>query len=386
LKKSQRILFCSTEYPPDTGGLGTYIYEMARGLHELGWEVEVVTLQQFTSEDQINSFNAQQPYKIHRLQHKNDVKTIRHAVTHFRPDFVIATDLPCTWHCWRVCVQKNIPLIAIGMGSEFRQSPYLRRLLKQLVYNTCFHIVPISHYTAALMRKIGIAPRGQTIIYPGGDANLNRPNVDSDFLRERYNLSAKKVLLTMGTLSPRKGQDVVLKALPTILQKHPDVNYVMVGRDRTEGQFARLAHELDVEKAVTFTGMIPDREKAAFYNLAEVCLITSRNTPGDVEGYGIVVIEAALCGRTTIGTYGTGVEETMIQGETGILIPQNTPTDTAAAVIRLLDDDALRRKLEVLAHQRALKECTWETRVQEFDSLLRRLSSTNFSSNHTMIK
>jgi phosphatidyl-myo-inositol dimannoside synthase len=377
---SKRIMLCSTEFPPDTGGIGTYMYQLARGLHHLGWDVIVVTLQQFNDEATITTFNETLPFPVIRLHSRSDYWTIHRAMRRLKPDLILGTDIPCATLCRIAALLHRIPMIALAIGSEFRQSNFPWYQLKQLTYNTCRHVVSISQFTTDKMYSTGIHPKSESLIYPGGDDELHQPDVTSDFLRARYGLQGKRVILTMGTLSPRKGQDVVIRALPEICRHTSNAHYVMAGRDHTDGDFAALVEELGLQGNVTFAGMVPDEEKSAFFNLAEVCAITSRNTQVDVEGYGIVVIEAALCRRTTIGTSDTGVQETMIDNETGLLVPSDNPSATAAAITRLLKDDALRQHLETQAYQRAKNDCTWTARVAEFDQLFRQLLTFGASS------
>jgi phosphatidyl-myo-inositol dimannoside synthase len=368
-----KLLFITSEFPPDPGGIGTYVYESARWLHHFGWQVLVIAKQGFVQDEAaVRSFNDQQPFEIVTTKRLSRV-LLRHQVRTFRPDFIISSDLTSAWLCWQVSLLTRTPLIAIAIGSEFRRSSFLRYHLKRLIYSTCLHVVSISQFTLNLMHEVGIRPRGVSIIYPGGDASLNRPGVDAAFLRERYRLDGKRIVLTMGSLSRRKGQDIVISAMPRVLKHYPDVHYLVVGNDRTKGDFQKLVDDLNLQGSVTLTGMITEEEKVAFYNLVEFCMITSRNLRQEVEGFGIVVLEAALCGKTSIGTHGTGVQETMIDGETGLLISQDDPQAAAEAMIRLLDDTPLRHKLETNAYHYASQHGTWEARIREFHELLQRL-------------
>jgi phosphatidyl-myo-inositol dimannoside synthase len=366
----RKILFITGEYPPDSGGIGTMVFELASGLKKRGWEIGVLTYYYASSPQAIENFISQEPYPIWSLQNKRDWQHIAQAIQDFRPELIITGDLPLSFMVWLVGKLYRIPVIPIGYGSEFRRSSLPLRLLKQLIYNNSRHVIMISNYTATLAEAIGIQPRSMSILHPAGDGQLQA--VDSQFLRERYALHGKRVLLTMGTISERKGQDKVLRALPEIIQKHPDVHYLMTGRN--SGIFAPLVKELGLEANVTFTGMFDSREKAAFFSLAEFCMIASHSlNDGNVEGFGMVVLEAALCGKTSIGTLGTGVEETMIHEETGLLVPQNNISALRDTILRLLEDEGLRQKLEMDAYQQARENGTWEKRVGELEQILRTL-------------
>lgn len=353
-----------------TGGIGTYLYEMAAGLARRGWPVTVLAQQNDDSAVRA-AFNAAQAFEVLSRLHPIRRRDVWEAVRRVRPSWLIAGNLEPLWVSWPASQVRQVPMIAIGHGSEFRQSPPLRRRIKQVLYGSCQHVVLNSQFTQALMQEAGIRPRAQSIIYPGGNAALHQPDVDSTPLRDRYKLHGKRVLVTVGTVSPRKGQAMVIRALPKVLSQIPQAHYLMIGRDDTDGDWRRLAVSLGVEQAVTYGGIIPSEEKAAAYNLAEFCLLTSQNIDGDVEGYGIAVIEAALCRRTTIGTRDCGVQEAIQHRQTGWLVPQKDPTAIAGAIINLLTDTAMRDELAQTAYERAIAQHTWAKRVEQFEQVLR---------------
>lgn len=368
----QKILFITGEYPPDSGGIGTMVFELATGLRKRGWEIAVLTYYYASSPESIENFIRQANYPIWRLKNKQDWRSIATAIQDFHPELIITGDLPLTFVVWLMGKIYRIPVIPIGYGSEFRRSSLPLRWLKQVIYSDT--VIMISRYTANLAAAIGIKPKKMRILHPAGDGALQA--VDSQFLRERYGLLGKRVLLTMGTISERKGQDKVLRALPEIIARFPDVHYLMAGRD--SGIFAPLVKELGLEKNVTFTGMFDTHEKAAFLSMAEFCIIASHSLDdGNVEGFGIVVLEAALCGKTSIGTLGTGVEETMQDEKTGLLVPQNDITALRTAILRLLEDTDLRQKLEAQAYWNAREHRTWSERLDEFVDILQFYAASN---------
>jgi phosphatidylinositol alpha-1,6-mannosyltransferase len=180
------------------------------------------------------------------------------------------------------------------------------------------------------------------------------------------------VLLTVGQVGERKAQDVVIRALPRILATRPDVAYVMVGLPRRRAEYEALAAELGVAERVRFVGLLPDEELPAAYNLADVFVLVSRRAAdGDVEGYGIVVQEAALCGVPAVVSRDCGLTEAIIEGRTGLSVPPDDPEATAAAVLTLLDEST-GPVMGRLARE-AARAATWLERVVAYDELLRGL-------------
>jgi phosphatidyl-myo-inositol dimannoside synthase len=361
----RKILFITGEYPPDSGGIGTMVYELVTGLKKRGWDIAVLAYYYASSPENIERFIAEADYPIWKLKNKRGWQDVWRAIREFKPELIITGDLPLSFVVWLMAKIHRVPVLLIGYGSEFRHSSLPLRWLKQVIYSQ--NVIMISRYTARLAEAIGIRPKRMSILHPAGDGALQA--VNSEFLRERYGLEGKRVLLTMGTISARKGQDRVLRALPEIISKYPDLHYLMAGRD--SGSFAPLVTELGLKEYVTFTGMFDSSEKAAFFSLAEFCIMASHTLDdGNVEGFGIVVLEAALCGKTSIGTLGTGVEETMRHEETGLLVPQNDIPALRDAILRLLEDSDMRKMLEGRAYQEVREHGTWDMRVAELNELL----------------
>jgi phosphatidylinositol alpha-1,6-mannosyltransferase len=234
---------------------------------------------------------------------------------------------------------------------------------------------------AAGIRGVGISGAfqsdvdGTTVVPCGADERRYLPGVESGELRHRLGIGDRRVLLTVGQLSDRKAQDVVIRAMPAILQEHPELVYVMVGLPTLVQELERLAVELGVREHVLFAGVAPMDDLPLYYNLADVFVLVSRRAKdGSVEGYGIVVAEAALCGVPAVVSRGCGLEEAVLEGRTGLLVEPDDPRATAAAIIRLLADDSLRRDMGEAAQSQARETSTWARRVALYDRILKRVA------------
>ncbi|MDX2091173.1 MAG: glycosyltransferase family 4 protein [Kofleriaceae bacterium] len=180
--------------------------------------------------------------------------------------------------------------------------------------------------------------------------------------------------MTVGSVHERKGQDVVIRALPRILEKHPDVHYVSVGQPYKQAAFSALARELGVDHKVHFLGVLSPDEVVCALNAADLFVMTSQHTPnGDFEGYGIAVVEAALCGRAAVVSDGSGVCEAIEPGETGLVARISDPVSTAERINELLSDPARLATMSARARERALAEKTWEVRCETYHRVLQDL-------------
>jgi len=374
-----KLLILSTEFPPGPGGIGTLTYQIARYLAEHRWQVVVSTPQCNANLLEIEKFNASQPFDILRLKRIEPpilegayrlIKAIQ-IVRYIHPDIVLASGKQAVWLGAVISLIARIPLMAIGYGTEFL-SVKTRRLTRW-AFGRAQCIVAISNYTCKLISAMGIDTSKVRIIPPEAEANLFRPGLATDQLRNRLKLHNSKIILTVGRVCERKAQDVVIKALPRVLQDCPNVKYLIVGLPKRREELEQLAKNLGVEDHILFLGKVPREELPYFYNLADVFVLVSRRMVGGVEGYGIVVVEAALCGTPAIVSRNCGLEEAVVENETALVVNPDDPEATAEAITRLLLDDTLRSQMGQAAFRYATENVTRGKRLQEYDAILRSL-------------
>lgn len=237
-------------------------------------------------------------------------------------------------------------------------------------------MINVSTYTESLMKAAGVHPPSSVVFHNGADPtefeHIDMAKVDA--LRENLGLSGKKILLALGLVSRRKAQDTVIRAMPAILAQHPEAFYLVVGQPENQAiqeEYAALADECGISHAVRFLGMRDRAEIPLLLSMCETFIITSRCTKaGCVEGFGIVVVEAALCGKPSVVTQDSGLVEAIETGKTGLAVPQDDPDATAEAVLQLFNDRNLLDRMGEQAKQRALSEQTWERIICRYDEYL----------------
>jgi phosphatidylinositol alpha-1,6-mannosyltransferase len=380
-----RLLLLSSEFPPGPGGIGTHAYQLARHLTARGWAVTVVTAQEYAPAAARAAFNERQPFAVVPLPGREGgrattiaarLRTIGRAMRAARPDLLLATGRRALWLAAALGPLYRLPVVAVGHGSEFHSDSAVARALTGQAIIGAAAVVAVSDYTAGLVRAAG-RPRRLLVIPNAADGDRfgiapsfspASPLPCSPALQP---VAGRKVLLTVGRVGDRKAQDVVIRALPRVLAAHPDVVYVMAGLPEKQAEFTALAEQLGVGHALCFTGAVDDDALPALYNRADLFVLVSRRTAGgDVEGYGIVVQEAALCGLPAVVSRDCGLTEAIREGETGVSVPPDDPAATGAAIIALLSDDAARARMGRRAHELAAR-VTWAERVGDYDRLLR---------------
>ena len=372
-----RALLLSSEFPPGPGGIGAHAYQLAAHLGQRGWALHVAAPQEYAAEATRAAFNQGLDFGITPLaggrrgprQAAARGGAILAALRQARPQVIIGSGQRALWTAAVLARLTGIPYLAIGHGSEFLQPSPLARLLTRWAVRQARALVAVSDYTAALIRRQA-PPRRLVVIPNGADETRFRPGLETAELRAALDLGAAQVLLTVGHVTERKAQDVVIRALAQV-RRQREVVYVMVGLPTRRAEFMQVAQAAGVAEQVRFTGVVDAQALPLYYNLCDLFVLVSRQSRvGDVEGYGIAALEAALCGKTAVVSRGCGLEEAVVDGVTGLTAPPDDVDATAAAIGRLLDDAALRRRLAEAARRRA-QQATWAQRIAAYDSLLR---------------
>lgn len=374
-----RILILSSEFPPGPGGIGTHAFQLARCFSDRGNPVLALSPQDYASEAEVADFNRLLTFPIEKLPGgKNAIakminrsKLLRKAVRDFSPDVVLVSGGRSIWLAALNLLGRQIPWVAVGHGTEFGTRFDLASMITRAACNQAAAIVCVSSYTRERMASLGVTRPKTTLIHNGADARFFRelqsaPRAD---FRKASAVEDQFVLLTVGHVSPRKGQELVIRALPEILKKHPKVVYWMAGLPAMRAELEQLALSLGVLDRIRFWGRVDQETLLQLYNACDLFLLTSQQlSNGDFEGYGIAVIEAALCGKASVVSDNSGLAEAVEHGKTGLHVPQGDVGQIAAAVSRLISSEGFLQQLAEEACQRALKEHTWE---QVADAYLR---------------
>ena len=260
-----------------------------------------------------------------------------------------------------------------------RQSRFKRRSARAILGGAAV-LMANSAWTRDLalsvLGELGLDGHGQRlrVVHLGTDPDRFRPGVDPAELRQRFGLPDGGVrwLLTVARLTPHKGMDTVLQALPAILERAPDVRYVVAGsgpggaRERLE----ELARHVGVADRVTFLGAIDDRDLPALYNLASVYVGASRRAERvGVEGFGISLVEASACGLPVVGGNSGGIPDAVRDGETGFLVPPEDPAALGDAVSRLLADGGLARRIGAAGRRAVETYYNWDRVVRDLRAI-----------------
>jgi phosphatidylinositol alpha-1,6-mannosyltransferase len=270
----------------------------------------------------------------------------------FRPREIHAGQLIAGGSCaLLVRLVLGIPYCVYCHGADVLEfSRYrLARPIIRAIFAQSRRIITNSIYTAGCIRERYDPSVPIAIVAPCVNENFFAYDTTLlDNLCRRYPVEGKKVLLTVGRLVERKGHDVVIRSLPKLLTGHPDIHYMIAGEGPYRHVLEALVNQCGVRDAVTFCGLISPDELPSLYHLASVFVMVPRaiEKKGDIEGFGIVYIEANASGLPVVASRSGGVPDAVEHETNGLLV--DDPTDVGevtAALDRILSDEELRLRL-----------------------------------------
>jgi phosphatidyl-myo-inositol dimannoside synthase len=249
-------------------------------------------------------------------------------------------------------------------------APNLPRLLT--VYEEAAAVIANSEFTKAELESFGVDGRRIRRISPGVDPEFFRPKPRDPSLSAEHGLDGKFVLLSVGRLQKRKGHDHVIRALPAVLEQVPNLVYLVVSDGEEKESLQRLATDLGVAESVRFTGKVPLERLVDYYSVADIFILANRQTDdGDVEGFGIVFLEAGACSRAVIAGDSGGTADPVRQGWNGLRIDASRPEEIARALLELSGDPDRRQQMGLNGRQLVEAEYGWEVTTERILDLSR---------------
>ena len=236
------------------------------------------------------------------------------------------------------------------------------------------HLTYLGRYTQSQISR-SLSKRAQNAmvkIAPGIDTDHFAPQESASQLRAELGLTDKKVIVSVGRLVHRKGQDTLVEALPAILSSVPDAHLIFVGEGPYKDYLVKRASELKVTQAITFIGRIQYAQLPRYICVGDIFAMPSRSRLAglEVEGLGIVYLEASACGLAVIGGKSGGAPDAVLEGETGFAVDGTSPEEVANAAIKLLSDPALAQQMGARGRKWIIDEWRWEIWSQRFAALL----------------
>ncbi|HJC29237.1 MAG TPA: glycosyltransferase family 4 protein [Candidatus Dietzia intestinipullorum] len=372
-----RTLLITNDYPPRPGGIQSYLETYLSHLDPDDVAVLASTFRGGESAD----YDAAHPYKVERVPTEMLLPTPDLAARARR----LASDFGATtiWFGAAAPLAAMAPVLREGPvtrivasthGHEVGWSmmPGSRQILR-LIGESTDAVTYVSEYTR---RRVAAAfgPRARLVHQPGGvDTERFRPDpLRRKATRQRYGLEDRDVIVCLSRLVPRKGQDSLIRAMPEILRRAPGAVLVVVGGGPHRKALEGLARRHGVADHVVFTGRVPADEIVDHHRMADVFAMPCRTRGAglDVEGLGIVYLEASACGVPVVAGRSGGAPETVLDQHTGLVVDGTSDREIVEAVAGLLTDRPRASAMGVRGRNWVLDRWRWEDLARGMEQVL----------------
>ncbi|WP_141577158.1 glycosyltransferase family 4 protein [Actinomadura sp. WMMA1423] len=371
-----RTLFVTNDFPPRPGGIQAFVHGLA--VRRPPGSVVVYA----PSWKGAAEFDARQPFPV-----------VRHPGTLMLPEPGVlrrAADVLRAERCDTVVFGAAAPLgllapalrrrgaerlVGITHGHEagWASLPVARNLLGRIGDGVDV-LTYLGEYTRSRMAR-ALSPEAaarMARLAPGVDEALFHRGAGGERIRARHGLADRPVAVCVSRLVPRKGQDTLIRAWPRVLESLPDAALLLVGGGPYRGDLGRLAASLGVDRSVVFTGGVPWEELPAHFDAGDVFAMPCRTRRRglDVEGLGIVYLEASATGLPVVAGDSGGAPDAVLDGETGLVVPGRSVPGVAEAVTGLLRDPRRARAMGDKGRAWIEREWRWDVQAGRLDRLL----------------
>ncbi len=372
-----RTLVITNDFPPRSGGIESYVSALVDRLDP----ADVVVYAR--GQDGAEAYDATLPYEV--VRHPRGLMVSEPSVARRAAELVRTHGIGAVWFGAAAPLGLLAPalrragvrrLVASTHGHEvwWARTPAARTALRR-IGDSCDALTYISGYTRdriAAALSLG-ARRRLVALPPGVDDAVYRPDpAGRAAVRARHRLAGRPVVVCVSRLTPRKGQDTLIRAMPFLRRRIAGATLLIVGDGPYRQHLESLADTLGLGRAVVFTGRVPDRELPAHFAAGDVFAMPCRSRRGglEVEGLGIVYLEASAVGLPVVAGSSGGAPDAVLDGETGEVVDGRSALHVAAAVTRLLADRALAAGMGARGRAWVGEQWRWEARVERLSALL----------------
>ena len=376
-----RVLLVSNDFPPRRGGIQSYLHELVGHLvtgYDHALTVYAPTWKgsaEFDEEARASGYEVvRHPTtlmlpgpavdgRMRRLMADNDIETVW---------FGAAAPLALLAPRARSAGARRVIASTHGHEVGWSMLPVARNALRRIGDGTDI-VTYVSRYTRGRFASAFGPHAALEYVPPGVDTDRFAPNPDARAeMRSRYGLDERPVIVCLSRLVPRKGQDMLIRALPAIRRRVGGAALVVVGGGPYSTALHRLAQQVGVTEHVVFTGGVPGAELPAHHAMADVFAMPCRTRGAglDVEGLGIVYLEASSTGVPVVAGRSGGAPETVVDGETGRVVDGTDVDEIATAVSDILGDPQRAAEMGAAGRRWAVDNWQWRNQAARLHALL----------------
>lgn len=377
----KKTLIITLEFPPQVGGVATYVHDMANAMDP---EKVIVFASggtdEFSSAKQKAEWDAKQKYKIIRKKM-------------FFPKFLWPRWIPLLFQVMSIVRKEkvkvifvqhvlpvgyagivmkklfNVPFLLFSHGTDLiagtntawkkRMVTYVSNTAEQIIFNS-------NSLQDRFLRVLPQFEEKSFVLYPCPEPSfLEAPSREKiDRLRRQYALEGKQTLLTVSRLDEGKGFLHLIRYMPKILESVPNLVWFIVGGGFKRDMIISAIRKYNLQNIVRFVGEIPHEELPQYFYTSDVFVLLTHPDEGREEGLGLVFLEASAAGLPIVAGRSGGVPEAVLDQETGLIVEATNKDQVVSAVLKLLQEKAYARQLGMAAKSRMIRDFNWPKQIK----------------------
>jgi phosphatidylinositol alpha-1,6-mannosyltransferase len=374
----RRVLIVTNDFPPRRGGIQSFVHALAARLPEDAVCVYAPAW------DGASGFDARQPFPVvrHRTSLMLPVPAVARRAARILADydcdtvlFGAAAPLGLLAPALRRAGAQRIVALTHGHEAGWAALPVARSLLRRIGDEVDVMTYLGEYFRLRLAAALSPQAAARMVrLAPGVDTGAFRPGAGGAAIRQRLGIGrSRPVVVCVSRMVPRKGQDTLLRAWPRVrAEVGGDPLLLLVGDGPYRAELGRLADRLRLDSSVLFAGPVPSKELPAYYDAGNVFAMPCRTRRGglDVEGLGIVYLEASATGLPVVGGDSGGAPDAILEGETGYVVPGRGEEALAGRLIELLGDRAGAAAMGARGEAWVDSEWRWELVADRLSQIL----------------
>ena len=379
-----KILVCTWNYPPTVGGIEQVAHHTTLELHRLGHEMSVLA----AALPEGGAEPADEGFPVRRAAKKGIPQFLLHAVREGarqirmeRPDWILCTSLTAAPAALVLSKRFHVPYAVLIYGSDLVLQSRLYQVAIRPLLKSARLLFPISRKTTELLLGKGVRQERVRLVCPG----VIPPSASGDKPSETMRALAaeaigKPVLLSVGRLVKRKGVlEFIRDVMPKVRKELPEARYWVVGgepkaslihQERIWDQLEAAIRNSGQEDSVKLLGRLPDADLDLAYRVSKLFVFPCLDIPHDIEGFGIVVLEAALKRVPAVATRSGGIPDAVEENVTGVLVPPGDADAMAKAIVGLLRQPERLARMGEAGEKRAREEFNWAAVAKRYATAL----------------
>ena len=382
---NKKVLVLTENFPPVSGGSGRWFWELYSRLPKEQYLILADDIDGSAAFDKTHDLNILRiPLKSSQWGLRSirglkfywrvirQIRTIikQHQITHIHCGRVIHEGVTA----WLLKLITGTPYLCYIHGEDVETAATSGEH-SLMVKQVCKHadlLICNSHNSANIVKRLNYAGVDKIqVLHPGVDASSFVPAADDEAFKRQMGWQDRNVVITVGRLQERKGQDMMIRAIVLLKQQFPEILYAIVGRGECLESLKALSTELCLNDHVQFLTDITDPQMIQCYQQCDVFILPNRTIGIDIEGFGMVLVEAQSCGKPVIAGDSGGTKETMLLNESGFVIDCNDATSIATTVAKLLVDSDLCHKMGKIGRKHVESQLDWQAHVQKASLLFK---------------